>query len=185
LQNIGAHVDSAFKEMAKYPEFSKNLACGKILTKVKKTRKNLKVGKKPMPVSVKECLSAFETEYKLSTKKVVFKRLPEREDVIPFTPFNTKTQAPQWWDIYNGLKHDFGENFEKATLEVTRNGLAGAFLLNAMHVPGAFRLCEYGLVKDLVGNTVVDCKDLKRILDEKGQIYYYAETSLFVYNFNQ
>jgi len=147
LLSIGGHVDSAFKEMAGYRGFSKNKKCKEIRRKVKESRKGIRLGEKPITVSIGESLSAFEELYGLSKKEVIFKRLPEREMIVPFNPHNLKTNAPKWWDIYNGIKHDFSNAFENANLYVTRNALAGAFLLNVIHRPGILRLNDHGILK--------------------------------------
>jgi len=71
----------------------------------------------------------------------------QRQKIKPFEPFNRKTQAPFWWDIYNHTKHDLHEYFEKVTLRQTRDALAGAFLLNVIYEPASLRLLKYGLLK--------------------------------------
>lgn len=198
LLGIGGHVDSAFKEMAFYRKFSRNEKCKEIRQKVKETRKRIKVGQSPRIVKIEECLSAFETEYKLSARQVIFKRLPERDVVIPFCPYNKKTKAPKWWDIYNGLKHDFGNTFEKANLQVTRNALAGAFLLNAIHEPAILRLNDYGILKwppqpiegEFAGEfdyalTRVPRHVLEEMLERNQSLWSFVETSLFIYYYNQ
>jgi hypothetical protein len=146
LLSIGGHVDSAFKEMTFYRRFSKIASCMEIRRKVKETRKRIRANQSPILVRIEECLKTFEPIYRLSTGKVIFKRLPERDCVVPFCPNNPKTGAPRWWDIYNGLKHDFSDYFEQASLRTTRDALAGAFLLNVVHYPAILRLYEYGLL---------------------------------------
>lgn len=191
LLSIGGHVDSAFKEMASYRRFSKNAKCLEIRQKVKETRRRIKRGQRPITVTITDCLSAFEPGYKLSTKRVIFKRLPKGDEIIPFDPYNKKTNAPEWWDIYNGLKHDFSENFGKANLQITRNALAGAFLLNVIHTPSALRLFDYNILKvqyytpqeirKIMGPTKSNRKIVQGWL-EKGQYPGVVETSLFIYH---
>ena len=106
ILSIGGHVDSAFKEIAHYPGFSKNEDCQKILNILKESEKNVKEGKAPKTVPVRLPLEAFDKECKISKEKIIFKRLPESELVTPFHPHNQRTKAPEWWGIYNGLKHD-------------------------------------------------------------------------------
>lgn len=192
LLSIGGHVDSAFKEMAFYRRFSKDAKCLEIRQKVKETKRRIKRGKGPITVTITDSLSAFEPRYKLSTKIVIFKRLPKRDEIIPFNPYNRKTNAPEWWDIYNGLKHDFSENFEKANLQITRDALAGAFLLNVIHIPAAFLLCHYDLVKshfeeerfgeptpDITPSVFLD------FLKRKQGYPAFVETPLFIYDYDQ
>jgi hypothetical protein len=137
LLSIGGHVDSAFKEMAHYPEFSGNEDCKEILKKINKNK----------TVSITLPLKAFEMEYKLSEKTVIFKRLPEREDITPFRPRDARAKSPKWWKLYNAVKHDVGINIKEANLITVRDALAGAFLLNVIHIPGTLRLHKYGVLK--------------------------------------
>jgi hypothetical protein len=130
---IGAHIDSAFKEIARYPEFC---------------TKYPEILKKRQP-SIADYFPLAE-EYRLPQRKVIFKRLPEREQLIPFqqyTKVGDGIVTPNWWRIYNRVKHRFSENFEKANLQNARDALAGAFLLNVIHTPAYIRLIEYNLVK--------------------------------------
>lgn len=77
----------------------------------------------------------------------MFKKLEGRQIITPFKPCNPKTKAPDWWDIYNGLKHNLGVNFKEANLKNTLNALGGAFLLNVTHEPSILRLFKYGVLK--------------------------------------
>jgi hypothetical protein len=135
---IGAHIDSAFKEIARYPEFSTKYPL--ILKKETGEPKN---------PTIRDYYD-LAVEYKLPQRKVMFKRLPEREQMIPFEQYakvGDTVKTPDWWRVYNGVKHHFSENFEKANLKNIRDALAGAFLLNIIHVPAYLRLMEYGVVK--------------------------------------
>jgi hypothetical protein len=146
ILSIGGHIDSCFKEMARYPDFAENEMCKRILYKMEKSEHSLQSGKPPEPISIRLCLEAFEGEYKLSKKYVVFKRIPVVEVVIPFGSWGSK-EIPEWWKTYNDLKHDVSVNIEKATLRNARDALAGAFLLNVVHIPSASRMFKYGLIE--------------------------------------
>jgi len=190
ILSIGGHVDSAFKEMARYPEFSDNDDCKKILDLLKESEESIKEGKAPKTVPIWLSLRAFEKEYELSQKKIMFKRIPEREDVLPFKPCNLKTNAPKWWEIYNGLKHDVGVNIREANLHNTLNALAGAFLLNAIHTPAYIRLMEYRFVKpERTGRVTYTLKPgwKEKIKDwiKKKKRFGIAETPLFIYNYEE
>ncbi len=128
---IGAHVDSAFKEIFKWSAFSKKYE--KILEKINAGKANITDYRK------------LEPEYNLSKRELIFKCLPDRETVIPFRGFDT--ESPKWWRDYNKIKHEFSLNFYKANLKTTRDALAGAFLLNAIHEPASLRLFDYGLLE--------------------------------------
>lgn len=194
ILSIGGYIDSAFKDMAKYPSFSNNEACKKILEKLEESQRSIQSGKAPKPISIKLCLEAFEKEYKLSQKYVVFKRIPVVHVIIPFESWSSK-RIPEWWNTYNGLKHDVSSNIEKANLLNTVNALAGAFLLNAIHIPAAIRMYKYGIIKPGVRQAFrgivmgpapkfypVPEKKLKDFYERHGHFLGIVETSLFVYN---
>jgi hypothetical protein len=151
LLGICSHIDSAIKEIAFYDKFNEISKWKKIRETVVENRAKIEQGKIPTGPSFKKCLEALESTYCISTKEVTFKRLPERQKIKPYKPFNQKTQTPFWWDIYNHNKHDLHEYFEKATLKQTRDALAGAFLLNVIHEPASLRLFDYGLLKPKYG----------------------------------
>ena len=129
--SICAHIDSAFKELARYPKFADIDSCKEVLD-----RTSDKLG------IIVSGIRAFEEIYAISSMTVTFKVLPNR---ISITPFNC--QKPQWWDFYNDLKHDISVNLTKANLENVRDALAGAFLLNVIHEPAALRLYDYNILK--------------------------------------
>lgn len=191
LLSIGGHVDSAFKEMAAYGKFSKNHKCKEIREKVKESRKRIQQGKSPIVISIKDCLSAFETEYALSRERIIFKRLPQRDIVIPFEPHNPATKAPEWWDIYNGLKHDFSNHFEKANLRITRDALAAACLINVRHIPAALRLYDFGLLRiawaeKVTGKPASEEVIRDQVIEMLGQNSpLFVETPLFLYYYGR
>jgi len=195
ILSIGGYVDSAFKEMARYAKFSENQECQEILRILKKSEERKKKGKAPITVPISLPLKAFEKEYKLSERKVIFKRLPEREDVTPFKPFNPETNAPEWWEIYNGLKHDVGVNIEKANLQITRDALAAAFLLNVRHTPSAVRLLSYGVIKfsitpyrgfgEIKPSFDMSPQNFQIILERKQKYPGFAETQVFIYDYSE
>jgi hypothetical protein len=133
---IGAHVDSAFKQIATYPAFD---------TKYPLILKD--AAGNPKKPTIWDYFPLAE-EYELSKLRVIFKRLPAGEDVFPFQQYQKipvaggkdKIQCPDWWIDYNSIKHQFTFNFSKATLKTARDALAGAFLLNVIHIPAAVRL---------------------------------------------
>lgn len=175
---IGAHIDSAFKEMARYPEFSTKYPY--ILKKG--------TGEPRIP-TIREYYD-LAMEYKLPQRKVIFKRLPEREQVVPFHQFvkvKDKIITPDWWHVYNNVKHHFSENFEEANLKNTRNALAGAFLLNIIHVPAYVRLIKYDVIKDSMRKWSFPLKagwqEGFMNLAKKGKRFGVAETPLFSYDY--
>ena len=132
LLGIGAHVDSAFKEMARSKTLEDVEACKEILKRAE--------SKSGIIVSA---VRALDEIYEIRSRQVIFKCLPER---IPITPF--KETKPEWWDFYNNIKHDIAPSFSKANLKNVRDALAGAFLLNVIFEPSLNRLEKHGIVKD-------------------------------------
>jgi len=199
ILGIGGHVDSAFKEMARYPRFCHNNECKEILALIEKSEENIKQGKAPLTVPIWLPLKAFEKEYQLTRKRVIFKRLPDREEILPFEPHNEKTNTPRWWEIYNGLKHDFSANFKTANVRNTRDALAGAFLLNAIHIPSAIRMYKYGIIKPQQSRSkfvrpshatfsIGDDDYKEKLIDlyqKTGGFVGMIETSLFIFSYER
>ena len=176
---IGAHIDSAFKEIARYPEFS--------------TKYPLILAKQNGQPNIRDYYD-LAAEYKLSERKIMFKRLPEREQVMPFQQYTKdgdRIKTPDWWRVYNGVKHHFRENFEKANLKNIRDALAGAFLLNIFHTPAYIRLIEYRVVKPEpgAGRVVYTLKpgwqEKTREWINKGKRFGFIETPLFIYDYQE
>lgn len=194
ILSIGGHIDSAFKEMARYSKFFTNDNCKKILRLLKESEENIKKGKAPKTVPIWLPLKAFEKEYGLSKRKVIFKRFArtEREEVTPFQPYNPNTKAPEWWEIYNGLKHDVSINIQNGNLRNTLHALASVFLLNVIHIPAILRLYDCGILKIQVPFTAglaryaltqVSRNTLQDIVEKKQSFTGFVETSLFIYDY--
>ena len=180
ILGIGAHVDSAFKEIFRYPLFSSKYK--DILRRVIAGNANITDYRK------------LEPEYNLSKREVVFKCLPNRKTVIPFQRFDIK--SPKWWRDYNKIKHEFSKNFDKANLKNVRDALAGAFLLNVIHKPARKRLFEYRLLqpKYQQGTSFVqtfndrfDGQEMypPRVFGVKNNNPFTIETSLFSYDYEE
>jgi hypothetical protein len=143
ILGIGAHIDSAFKEIARYPPFD---------AKYPLILKN--ADSKPKKSTIWDYFPLAE-ELNLSKQKVTFKRLPAREDLSPFSQYQKVKDVsgkdcincPSWWDSYNDIKHNFKENFTEAKLATVKDALAGAFLLNVAHEPAAIKLFTSSLLK--------------------------------------
>ncbi len=177
ILSIGAHIDSALKEIVRYSEFS-----------VKYPEMI-----KPKP-SIIDYFPISEI-YDLPRRTIIFKRLPKRECILPFREYvrqGNKLKTPFWWQVYNSIKHQFSENFKEANLENTRDSLAGAFLLNIFHVPAYVRLLEFHVITphfqgESSGNFILSSgwkeKQLAKglTLNRLGVI----ETSLFTYDFSE
>lgn len=114
---------------------------------------------------------------------------------MPFICAGLPRAVPKWWDVYNGLKHEFSTNFHTANLENARDAMAGAFLLNVRHIAGAVRLSEYGIMKTELRTptgrvkgafTPPDPLQVREILEKgNGIAGTYVETPLFLYDYSQ
>lgn len=182
LLNIGGHIDSVFKQMAVYEEFEKDEGCKKIRAKVEQARDNVRKSNFASGPGIKLCLKTFEALYLISKQTVTFKRVPERDILSPFEVANPKTGAPYWWDVYNNAKHDTHEYFNMANLKAVRDALAGAFLLNAIHIPSVLRLNDYHLLTPTYGE-MIGLHSLENSLVRKERIYAVLETPLFIFDY--
>jgi len=137
LLQIGGYVDSAFKEMTSYfnPEAYD-----------KKGNR-----KKKIIVNIKDVFCVFETIYNLSSNnrgtavaKLDFGDL----ELYPFEEFSSQEfKSPAWWTAYNKVKHEYSLHYKKASMDNVLNGLAGAFLLNAIHYPSIKILWQLGYLE--------------------------------------
>ena len=178
ILSIGGYIDSAFKEMARFPKFSENEICINILRRAEQRLGIIKSG-----------VEAFDNLYKISTRIVTFRFIPERVDIQPFKCTDT---IPEWWDFYNELKHDVGINLEKANLKNTRDALAAAFLLNAVHFPSLYRLYQHLILDKVEGIPMIGFESRPRSLEwikqeyESGRKFNFKlKTTLFIYDFGQ
>lgn len=175
--------------MARYPNFSSNNACKKIIDKLQESENNIRSGKPPLTIPIGLCLEAFEKEYEISKKRIIFTQSPERKEIIPFEPPSIENKIPEWWRVYNGLKHDVIVNIKEAHLQNTLKALAGAFLLNVIHVPAIFMLYEHATLKPALkgGSYFTGNKDtLRKYLDtHKVMNIGFVETPVFIYDYRQ
>lgn len=196
ILGIGGHVDSALKEMIRYPRLSPDPRIPSIKAKLQNWEAAWAKGIKPNRqdfVSMSEINEIFEDKYKLSSKEVIYKVLSDRKRNKPFDAIkNTPTKG--WWGIYNGLKHDVAVTLEEATLKNTWEALACAFLLNVLHQPSIERFWEYHVLQiDNVGtglgksakNSGINKAHLIDIAEKGTSLGLFVETSLFKYEYNQ
>jgi len=180
IQQIGNYVDSAFKEMARYRGFTHNSDCETI----RKNKDNSKI------VNIGLYRETFETPYCLSSAEVEAKVLLKRRRLVPFEEFKQDT-SPEWWKIYQKLKHDLSVHLPKANLTNTFRALAGAFVLNVVHIPSALKLIEYGVMKAQITtdpNAPMMHLDKyhREMIIKTGQNYsFVVQTPLFLYKRSQ
>lgn len=192
MLSIGGHIDSAFLEMARYSEFKDSEKCKKMLKKKKDfdeykkcvEKKGKWKGKKPSPPSLIDYVECFEEQYELSKIKVNFKCIPERVPLTPFKENDNGKPRIEWWDDYNQLKHNVGENLKNANLQNTRDALACAFLLNVIHKPAILRLNDYGLIKPKNDRCNYSREEMEKMLkDSRPNVT--IETDLFHYDYTK
>ncbi len=181
LLAIGAHIDSALKEICKYPEFSKKYP--KIIEKIGKNK-----------ATILDYYPIAE-EYCISERKVGFKRLSKPETITPFEYYiiiNNDKKTPYWWTVYNEVKHKFSHNFQKANLINVKNILAGAFLINVIHKPAIKKLVMLGVAKPIrqtmdvmYDSVVIDSgsiiSNIDSILEDTIYPPFFVETDLFFF----
>ena len=182
---IGSYVDSAFREIASYSDF------------VKKYPSILRTARGKIRTTRISDYYVLAEEYSLEDKEVEFKCLPERERIKPFAQYvriSGKVASPNWWQVYNGIKHHFRDNLENANLKNAKEALGGAFLLNAVHTPSALRLYDYGILKTRmpieqspgrfkkIGSARFQ---IKESLENRQQFIGDIETNLFRYDYWQ
>jgi len=178
ILQIGAYVDTSFKEMATCSSFDGNVKCETIRKKCAKGE----------TVNIDLAREAFEPIYRLSARFVVVKSPEYSARVIverwaPFAEFKSG-RSPKWWRAYNAVKHDWLANLKEANIRNTLHALASAFLLNVVHKPGLQALARSGLLKGKPpeGKTVAP-EITRRILEGKRlprNVYAMVETPLFI-----
>ncbi|MFX0140107.1 MAG: hypothetical protein ACFFDN_41075 [Candidatus Hodarchaeota archaeon] len=189
--SIGSHIDNIFKAMSRYQKYQN---INDVLEIVNSDRPNIYMYRK-----------AFEPIYYLSSKKIYVKKEPIisiREyysNIIPFYRFNKR--SPNWWDVYNELKHSWfeGDNIYKANISNTLRALSALFLLIIRHEESWNKLVDYGVI--IAGNfNAAEEYKLKSHIIEAFDAYkngtnkppdmeffsfveLWAESKLFIYRF--
>jgi len=76
----------------------------------------------------------------------------------PIRPFDgwRPDKSPDWWKWHNKLKHDWFNHIEKATLQTTISGFAGAFLVFVLCTVTRRVLIDEKVVR-LPGNFSTSC----------------------------
>jgi len=178
ILQIGAYVDTSFKEMAVYPLFDGNVKCETI-------RKKSASGQ---TVNIDLAREAFEPIYHLSERFVMVKSPEYSARMIvqrwaPFKEFKSG-KSPSWWRAYNAVKHNWLANLTEANIQNTLHALASAFLLNVVHEPGLQALARWGFVKSMPpeGKTITPEIAMKILEGRRLQkkVHAMVETPLFM-----
>lgn len=94
---------------------------------------------------------AYEPIYEFSQNilKVPF-GLSHYPVIQPFDQFSISNGIPNWWNVYNNLKHEYYDKLHHATLDQAINALGGLLLLNVLHKCSQEYLIHIGIIKDPV-----------------------------------
>jgi hypothetical protein len=182
ILGIGGHIDSAFKEMVRYSRFAEKEAARTILKRMDSKELDI-VG----------MLGFFENELSLSKKSVTFRCATMAEQIAPFESIvkpNGKVASPRWWPSYNKLKHDVGLNIKYANLKNARDALAGAFLLNVVHLPAYIWFYKTGVLKPALQGAAYfkfGKKGVENLVSfyERKKPFGFISTPLFTYDYSQ
>jgi len=160
LLQICGYIDSVFKAMAEYQPFQKDIYCHEIIRRELKrdpTKRNLisEVSRTSTLSEPEKAIrrlrtmtlycEAFERHYSLPsnngsqlTAKVGWEEPRKQHNQRPFQSFSLmdkEKREPEWWGKYNAVKHTWHHSMKEANLRNVLGALAGAFLLNAVHLP--------------------------------------------------
>jgi hypothetical protein len=121
---------------------------------------------KKIKLDICDFLSFYEQYCSLSKLELRIKYLGNISDAWinnmivswPYQLMDLKDQfiekAPNWWNIYNNIKHNFYSYSKQLTLEITLDALAGLISFTAV-VPQMRRLlCDHGFIKDDHGKRI-------------------------------
>jgi hypothetical protein len=129
----GSTVDSVFNEM-------------RTSTLLPQTAGVISLRNNPEP-NIGSYRDVYEPLYQLSSVELVAKYgLSDYGTIKPFDPFSPGNN-PQWWNIYNEVKHGFFQNMWKAQLRFLVYGLGGLFALNVLHKDSQQYLLKIGALQ--------------------------------------
>jgi hypothetical protein len=75
----------------------------------------------------------FRDYFYLKDKYLKLRPIHVRElnmDLEPFKSWSTKENIPEWWNVYNSIKHDGIKSKKRVNLEITLESLAALFTLH-------------------------------------------------------
>jgi len=171
LLQIGGYIDSAFKEMARFFTFTEVKSY-----KIKRGVLTEKLERKAVKDIIDYC-AVFEGIYDLSNNShgdLIAKLDFGLQHLRPFEKF-AGAKSPEWWTAYNKVKHEYSAEFDRANIKNVLNGLAGAFLLNALHYPSIELLWKLGYLEagSRVGET-----GFQNIMHHKGAFNEYMKVAV-------
>lgn len=73
---------------------------------------------------------------------------PQHPFIQPFIEFQNPNGIPDWWGTYNGVKHEYYDHLQEATLDRVINSLGGLLLLHGLHKCSQEYLIRIGKIRD-------------------------------------
>jgi len=83
--------------------------------------------------------------------------------INPFNAFSLPNGVPQWWNVYNGLKHDYYEKLVQATLDNVINSVGALLILNSLHLCSREYLARYNIIQGELRRSYTDNEFVQRI----------------------
>ncbi len=124
LFEAGTLVEGMMKKMVNDREMDKFPGLKDDLEKARRTEW-------PFP-DIRSYAKVLESCFALSKRIVNFRLFNYSRQIKPFETFSRAEVAPDWWDAYNSVKHDFG-NLERAKLGKLVDATAALFLLTVLY----------------------------------------------------
>lgn len=166
---LGSVIDSVFKFALQYEGLTETMP--DVMKKIR-AKDRLDMG---------DYRQVFQDYYGLSSKHVYIRPLARR--IQPFGKW-ADGRSPDWWDAYQGVKHDKFANKKDAQLRHVLDGLAGFFLLNVIHVPNRIVLARLKLWQNYYGQNYGE-RYLESLLGDKEPVssseLFFVETDLYGY----
>jgi|SRR3972149_1876594 len=146
LFQICTNVEATFRGMLYSQSLAQSKKAQSARVKDLKAKEAKAKGQRVNHLTIKDYREVFEDFYNLSSCEVIIAPRSIRLSRVPYQEFSNKT-SPVWWQVHNDVKHDLAGNFEKATLEIVLDSLAGLFLLNVVHLDARNFLIENKVLK--------------------------------------
>lgn len=92
----------------------------------------------------------FRDYYTLKENFIKFRPIHVRDlnaDIEPFKSWTSSDNIPEWWDVYNSIKHDGLNSKSKVTLKIALESLAALFTLHCCNQHTNEYLKQYSSLK--------------------------------------
>ena len=161
---IGNEIDTFFRDM---------FACPNVISYIHTNNANTS------NVNINTYKKIFNKLYELS-ENIVFIQygFGEKFNLKPFDNFYNST--PNWWNAYNGLKHEYYDSIKLGNLENVLNAMSGLFILNALHICSKKYLVRQDVIKTIWNrDTVYGHQIIKTQIYEDAVLKSNIGTSLY------